>query len=495
MKANKKKKSEGILVNILSIFVGIIFFLNILLAIIVIFLERRDPSATWAWILVLFFIPVLGFIMYLLFGQNLSRKKMFYWEDRDKVGIESLIEEQISQLNQRSFPFQNSTEEKSRDLIHMQLINNAAMFSRHNDIQIFTDGKEKFHSLFHDIEHAQDHIHLQYYIIKNDELGRRLMNVLSQKARAGVKVRVLYDELGSRSLRKSFFKELRRAGGEVEAFFPSKLPLINLRLNYRNHRKLAIIDGKIGYVGGFNVGDEYLGLNKRFGYWRDTHVRIVGEAVHPIQTRFILDWNQASYRYDINYSPRYFQQPGNSGEVGLQIVTSGPDSEWEQIKNGYIKMISLAKDSIIIQTPYFIPDSSLLDALRIACLCGVDVKIMIPNKPDHMFVYWATYFYVGEMLKAGAKIYIYEKGFIHSKSIVVDDEIASVGTANIDVRSFRLNFEVNAFIYNREFSNTLMDQFSEDMKSSTELTLENYMKRPVKIRLKESVSRLLSPIL
>lgn len=481
--------------NILSIFVGIIFFLNILLAIIVIFLERRDPSATWAWILVLFFIPVLGFIMYLLFGQNLSRKKMFYWEDRDKVGIESLIKEQITKLNQRSFPFQNSTEEKSRDLIHMHLINNAATFSQHNDIQIFTDGKEKFHSLFHDIENAKDHIHLQYYIIKNDELGRRLMKVLSQKASTGVKVRVLYDELGSRSLRKLFFKELRQAGGEVEAFFPSKLPLINLRLNYRNHRKLAIIDGKIGYVGGFNVGDEYLGLNKRFGYWRDTHIRIVGEAVHPIQTRFILDWNQASYRYDINYSPRYFQDPISSGDVGLQIVTSGPDSEWEQIKNGYIKMISLAKETIFIQTPYFIPDSSLLDALRIACLCGVDVKIMIPNKPDHMFVYWATYFYVGEMLKAGAKIYIYEKGFIHSKSIVVDHEIASVGTANIDVRSFRLNFEVNAFIYHKGFSNTLMDQFTEDMKASTELTLENYMKRPVKIRLKESISRLLSPIL
>jgi cardiolipin synthase A/B len=482
-------------VNILSIFVGIIFFLNILLAIIVIFLERRDPSATWAWILVLFFIPILGFIMYLLFGQNLSRKKMFYWEDRDKVGIEPLIEEQMAQLNQRSFPFQNPTEEKSRDLIHMHLINNDAIFSQQNEVQIFSDGKEKFHSLFHDIEMAQDHVHLQYYIIKNDQLGKRLMTVLAQKARAGVKVRVLYDELGSRSLRKSFFKELRQSGGEVEAFFPSKLPLVNLRLNYRNHRKLAIIDGKIGYVGGFNVGDEYLGLNKRFGYWRDTHVRILGQAVHPIQTRFILDWNQASYRHDINYSPRYFPKPNSSGNVGLQIVTSGPDSEWEQIKNGYIKMISLAKESIVIQTPYFIPDASLLDALKIASLCGVDVRIMIPNKPDHMFVYWATYFYIGEMLKAGARIFIYEKGFIHSKSIVVDHEIASVGTANIDVRSFRLNFEVNAFIYNKEFSKELTDHFYDDMNSSKELTLEAYRKRSVKIQLKESISRLLSPIL
>lgn len=270
-----------------------------------------------------------------------------------------------------------------------------------------------------------------------------------------------------------------------------------MRLNYRNHRKLGIIDGKIGYIGGFNVGDEYLGLHPKFGYWRDTHLRIVGTAVYAIQTRFILDWNQASHLHEIQYSPEYF--PGKIeeiiGNIGMQIVSSGPDSEWEQIKNGYIKMITSAKESVYIQTPYFIPDASLLDTLRIAALSGIDVKIMIPNKPDHMFVYWATYSYIGEMLKAGAKIYIYENGFIHAKTILVDRKIASVGTANIDMRSFRLNFEVNAFIYSEQIANELTDDFLKDMDLSTHLTADQYSKRSLWIRFKESFSRLLSPLL
>ena len=310
-----------------------------------------------------------------------------------------------------------------------------------------------------------------------------------------MKVRILYDDLGSRSLRKKAFKDLMEAGGEVEVFFPSFFPLINLRINYRNHRKLVIIDGKIGYIGGFNVGDEYLGLKEKFGYWRDTHLRITGSAVYAIQTRFILDWNQASYRHDIDYSPDLFPTFEKTGEIGMQIVSSGPDSEWEQIKYGYIKMISSAKKSIWIQTPYFIPDASLLDALRIAALTGKDVRIMIPNKPDHLFVYWATTYHVGEMLKAGAKIFIYDNGFIHSKTIIVDEQVSSVGTANIDVRSFKLNFEVNAFIYNECIAKSLTESYLKDIEVSKEWTLEEYNKRSWFIRFKESISRLLSPIL
>ena len=294
---------------------------------------------------------------------------------------------------------------------------------------------------------------------------------------------------------KSHFKELIEHGGSVEAFFPSVFPLINPRLNYRNHRKIVVVDGRIGYTGGFNVGDEYLGHNKRFGYWRDTHLRIEGSALHPLQTRFILDWNQASSDQDIEYADRYFPAIPRKGSVGMQIVTSGPDSEWEQIKDGYLKMIFLAKKYIYIQTPYFIPDISFLDALRIACLSGVDVRIMIPNKPDHMFVYWATYSNVGILLKAGAKVYIYENGFLHAKQIVVDDELSTVGTANIDVRSFKLNFEINAFIYDREKSHELAELFEHDIQLSTELTLEMYSNRSRTIKIKESISRLVSPIL
>ncbi|MFE8703313.1 cardiolipin synthase [Cytobacillus sp. FJAT-54145] len=482
--------------EIFSVLLGIIFVLNIFFAIILIFLERRDAGATWAWILVLFFIPGFGFFLYLLFGKNLSKHKLFLWEDRKKIGLEQLISEQINKLNTNQFLFANKTEKDNRDLIYMHLINNDAVLTQNNTVHIFNDGKEKFEALLQDIEKAKQHIHLQYYILKNDNIGRKVIQALTKKALEGVKVRVLYDDLGSRRLTNTFFKELRRAGGEVEVFFPAKLSFINLRMNYRNHRKLAIFDGQVGYVGGFNVGDEYLGLDPKFGYWRDTHLRIEGDAVHAIQTRFILDWNQASDRHDINYSPEYFPDSYTSiGKTGIQIVTSGPDSEWEQIKNGYIKMITSAKKSIWIQTPYFIPDASLLDSLRIASLSGVDVRIMIPNKPDHMFVYWATYSYIGEMLKTGAKIFIYDNGFIHSKSLVVDGKVSSVGTANIDVRSFRLNFEVNAFIYDELISKALQKSFKKDMTVSTELTEDAYMQRSRKIRFKESISRLLSPIL
>lgn len=401
--------------EIYSTMLAVFLVLNIILAVFVIFLERRDAGATWAWLMVLFFIPLLGFFMYLFFGQNLTRRKMFQWEDRKKIGIDELLTNQIAGIKAKDFRFQNDVILKNKDLIYMHLVNNDAVLTQDNSVGVFTDGKAKFDSLIQDIREAKDHIHLQYYIFKRDSLGKSLINLLTEKAKEGVKVRVLYDELGSRSLHKKVFKELMAAGGEIEAFFPSRLHFINLRINYRNHRKIAIIDGKIGYVGGFNVGDEYLGLNPKFGYWRDTHLRIEGSAVHSLQTRFILDWNQASHRHDIYYAPEYFPAAMSSDSVGMQIVTSGPDSEWEQIKNGYIKMISSARKSIYIQTPYFIPDASLLDSLRIAALSGVEVNIMIPNKPDHMFVYWATYSYIGEMLKADANIYIYENGFIHAK--------------------------------------------------------------------------------
>jgi cardiolipin synthase A/B len=481
--------------HLTSIFLGFILVLNIMLALIVIFQERRDVGSTWAWLLVLFFIPILGFVMYLLLGQNLSRKHLFQWDDFKKTGFGKVYETQLTELRSDQFYYRNKATKDSKDLIYMHLINNQALLTEDNSVEIFTDGKEKFDQLFKDIKGARNYIHIQYYIIKNDNLGKRLIEALTVKVKEGVKVRVLYDELGSRRLPKRLFKEFRAAGGQVEVFFPSKFRFINLRMNFRNHRKIVIIDGKIGYVGGFNVGDEYLGLNDKFGYWRDTHLRIQGMAVYALQTRFILDWNQASDDYDVDYVPGLFPENISHGNVGIQVVTSGPDSEFEQIKNGYIKMIMSAKKTIFIQTPYFIPDSSLLDALRIACLSGVEVNIMIPNKPDHLFVYWATLSHVAELLKIGANVYIYNNGFVHAKTLVVDEEISSVGTANIDYRSFKLNFEVNAFLYDEGISRKLTEIFKEDMLVSKLLTIEDYQNRSLEVRLKESISRLLSPIL
>ncbi len=480
--------------HIISILLGILFVLNLGFASLVIFLERKDAGATWAWLMVLLFIPLLGFMMYLVFGQNLSRRRLFDWENIKKVGIEDLIEEQVSEIKGGIYPFRHEEIAKHKDLIYMHLVNDDAVLTQDNSIKVFTDGEKKFDALLKDIESAKDHIHFQYYIFQKDNLGKRIVEKLASKAREGVKVRLLYDEMGSRKTRKKFFKELIAAGGEVEVFFPSRIPYVNTRLNYRNHRKLVIIDGITGYVGGFNVGDEYLGLNAKFGYWRDTHLRIEGSATLAMQTRFLLDWNHAA-RNKVGYEACYFPIVSSPGKAGVQVVSSGPDSEWEQIKNGYIKLITSAKRTIFIQTPYFIPDASLLDALRIAALSGVDVRLMIPNKPDHPFVYWATYSYVGELLKAGVTMYIYQNGFIHAKTIAVDGEISSVGTANIDVRSFRLNFEVNAFIYDEEITKQLERIFIEDMEKSNELTVGNYLERSKWIRFKESISRLLSPIL
>lgn len=481
--------------QMLSLVVTSIIIINVFLAIALIFLERRDPTSTWAWLLVLFFIPIFGFIIYLLLGRQLREKHLFRWEGRSRIGIEKLINYQLNAIEDQSFEFLKSDTKKYYDMIYLHLRNNHSVLTQDNDVQVFTDGKKKFQALLDDLEQAKDHIHIQYYIFRLDGIGQQIVDVLVRKARSGVKVRMLFDDIGSRGLHIKNLHKLTESGGEVAAFFPAVLPLINPRLNYRNHRKLVIIDGRIGYIGGFNVGDEYLGLNKKFGYWRDTHLRVEGSAVHPLQTRFILDWNQASSKTNIQYEEQFFPAIPRKGDVGMQIVSSGPDSQWEDIKDGYLKMIFLAREYIYIQTPYFIPDISVLDALRIACLSGVDVRIMIPNKPDHMFVYWATYSNVGVLLKAGAKVYIYENGFIHAKQIVVDDQVSTVGTANIDVRSFRLNFEVNAFIYDRAKSHELAEIFERDIQNSTELTYEEYVNRPRKIKVKESVSRLLSPIL
>lgn len=482
-------------VTIFSVFTAAIFIFNIILAAALVFLERRDASSTWAWLLVLFFIPILGFFIYLLLGRQLRKKTLFKSGGNKRIGIESLIAHQMNELHDESFQFKNTNTRNYSDLIYLHLRNNGALLTQDNSIKIFNDGRVKFDSLLQDIENATNHIHMQYYIFRLDELGTRIVDALTAKAKEGIKVRLLYDDMGSRSLSKRHFKEFLEAGGEVETFFPSIFPIINPRLNYRNHRKIVVIDGQVGYIGGFNVGDEYIGLSRKFGYWRDTHLRIEGSALHPLQTRFIRDWNQASAHHDIEYDEFFFPVKPEKGNTSMQIVSSGPDEEWEQIKDGYLKLINLARESIYIQTPYFIPDASFYDAIRIAALSGIDVRIMIPNKPDHPFVYWATYSYAGQMLRAGARVFIYDNGFLHTKMIVADNKASTVGTANIDVRSFKLNFEVNAFIYDEKVSRDLAELFDRDMKLSTELTYEMYLDRTRMIKTKESIARLLAPIL
>lgn len=468
--------------------------LNILLAIVVVFLERRNAAVTWAWLMVLFFLPVVGFVLYLFLGQNLTRRRFYkIQEDKQKI-IDALIQNQKRDFRQKGVHYKDPSMVQYQDMIYMNLTGSHALYSQNNEVEIFTEGTAKFAALLRDMEEAKDHIHLMYFIVRDDGLSRRLMELLTAKAKEGVEVRFLYDAIGSSSLSKRFFQNLKEAGGQVEAFFPSRIRYINKRLNYRNHRKLAIIDGHYGYIGGLNIGEEYLGLSKRFGYWRDTHLRLKGGAVLQMQAQFLLDWNLASAS-PVSHELSYFPIRAYQGNVGIQIVSSGPDTEWQEIKNAYIKMILAAKETVLLQTPYFVPDESLITALKMAALSGVSVKLMIPSKPDHRFVYWATRSYIGELLTSGVNCFLYEKGFLHAKTIVVDGKIATAGTANMDNRSFKLNFEVNAFIYDTEVAGRLQRIFDQDLENCRELTLAAYRKRPLNQRFVEAIARLLSPIL
>lgn len=472
----------------------IVIIANILLSLVIVFRERKQTAQTWAWLLVLMFIPVVGFLLYIFFGRGISKEKIFDLKIQNKLGLNVELEEEKQAMERGLFPHPPTGQVDAKQLVYMLTMSSSSLYTSTNDIQLFTDGREKFDALIQDIHQAKSHIHMQYYIYRGDDLGIEVREALTLAAKRGVKVRVLLDAWGSTQVSMKFFEPLLAAGGEVAFFFPLFVPYINPRINYRNHRKIVVIDGSIGYTGGFNVGNEYLGLVKKFGYWRDNHLRIVGKAVSSLQNRFLMDWN-SQHKTEIGFEKEYFPPLEDKGKYAVQIVTSGPDSEHEQIKMTYLKMISLAKKEILIQTPYYIPDASIHEALKLALLSGVQVRMQIPNKPDHILVYWATYSFAAELLEYGAVIETYENGFIHAKTMVVDEGIASVGSANIDVRSFQLDFEVNTIIYDEEMAKTIRQEFFTDSQQSQFLTKEIYENRGKIIKLKEGLARLISPLL
>lgn len=478
----------------MSILITGLFLVNFIIALTIIFLERKNPSATLAWIMILFLVPVAGIIFYFLLSQNIARQKIFRMSKYEEAIINASLNEQISAIKKGEFVFSNPESKKWQDMIRLHQTYSDAFFTQDNRITVLTDGCHKFDSLLKDIKAAKQSINIMYFIVKNDSMGRLLIDALTEKAREGIEVRFLIDAMGSRQISQKILDPLKKAGGQYAFFFPPMFKYLNLKLNYRNHRKLVVIDGCIGYLGGFNVGNEYVGKKKKFGFWRDTHLRLTGSCVQDMNARFILDWRFAS-KENIVLAQAYYGVPCHDGTTGIQIVSCGPESAKEEIKRGYLKMISSAKKNIYIQTPYFVPDASILEVLKTAVLSGVDVRIMIPCMPDHMFVYWATYSYVGILLNLGAKIYIYDDGFMHAKTICVDGEIASIGSANFDIRSFRLNFEANAFIYDAAEVYKLEAIFEADMMKSHELTKHLYRNRPLVIKFKESISRLLSDLL
>lgn len=473
---------------------AILYVASFVIAAAIIFLERKNPSASVAWIMVLFMLPGLGILFYLFLSQNIARQKIFRLSTFETRILSDALQDQIRSIREHSFPFVNEAARRWKDMILLHQTYSRSFLTQNNRVSIFTDGNHKLDTLLSDIRNASTSINIMYYIVKNDSTGRRLLRALEEKAAEGVEIRLLIDGIGGRELSRRHLAGFAAAGGQYAFFFPPKFKYLNLKLNYRNHRKMVIIDDEIGYLGGFNIGNEYLGNNRRFGYWRDTHLRLTGSSVQDLNARFILDWRFAA-KEDLVISSAYYGEVADAGRTAVQIVSSGPDSQKSEVKHGYLKMIANAKRNIYIQTPYFVPDSSIMESLRSAIFSGVDVRIMIPNMPDHMFVYWATYSYVGELLALGARIFIYNAGFLHAKNICVDGEVASVGSANFDIRSFRLNFEVNAFLYDEEEVYKLESIFESDMASCDELTPERYARRSLLVKFKESISRLLSDLL
>ena len=458
--------------------------------IVLICFERRDPVVSLAWLFGFTVVPVLGYIFFLVFGTGLKRKIAKKYAQRWNVNMDlsekMSVEDEKEKLKEYKFlPFS--------DIMSYLLNANNSVLTDGNDIKIYTDAESKFNDLFEDIKNATDSIHLIYFIIRDDYIGNKLLELLTQKAKEGVKVRLLYDDIGSFTTTRKIFDNLKAAGGQVTPFFPFKVGTYS-KINHRNHRKIVVIDGKIGYMGGINVGDEYFG-KKRLSPWRDTHLKITGPAVKYLQKAFSLDW-LFSTNEDISQSlARYFPLCERSEKnKRVQIVCSGPDSKEEANKCAIIKMINSAKNHIYIETPYFIPDQSFMNALKLASKSGVDVRVIIPGIPDKKYVYYSTESYIGELLSAGIKVYKY-KGFIHAKMVAVDEDVVTIGTTNIDIRSFQLHFEVNAFIYDSITTGECNEIFKADLEESNEVTSAIYSKRNIKQRVLEGFFRLFSPIM
>lgn len=473
-----------------------IYVLNFIIAIYLIVSAKKSPSATLAWVVVLYLLPVIGLFGYILFSQPISRYKI------DKLSpnllrINNYIKEgQLRELNTNHSKQVNRILDKWKSMVRLNLEYNNSFLTINDSVEIIVDGKKKFHKLFTDIRNAKESINLSYFIIKNDIVGRKLIKLLTQKASEGVEVRLLMDAMGSKQITALQLKEFEKAGGKYAFYFKPRIRHMYILFNFRNHRKIAVIDSKIGYVGGFNVAKEYAGFKKKFGYWRDTHLRIHGDAVASLNIRFFLDWQYASKEeIDFEKEIRDHAYTLSDGDIPIQIVSSGPNSPKEEIKISFMKMITGAKNRIFIHTPYLVPDEAMIESLIVAARSGVEVNIMIPCMPDHPFVYRTTLLNAGKLLKEGANIYIYENGFLHAKTLCVDGEVCTVGSANFDIRSFKLNFETNAFIYDAEVTRRMEQFFNDDLKYCRKYTLEDRKNISLGERILESISRLLTEIL
>ena len=480
------------LLHYVSLPFNVLYVIIMFFIVILIILENGSPVKTISWILVFILLPVVGIIIYFYIGRNFRKEKIFSRKGiEDFKQIEQLSKKQLIDLPTSELLSSEKIKEKMNIMI-LLLNNSKALLTEYNKVTILNNGKETFDSIIEALESAKEHIHLEYYIVEDDIIGNKVKDILIRKAKEGVEIRFIFDDVGSWSLSKKYIRELKNAGGEIFAFMPVRFSHLANRVNYRNHRKILVIDGSVGFVGGINIADRYITGTKKLGKWRDVHLRIEGQAVHSLQAVFLIDWFFVSDR--IINDDKYFNEHEVEDKKLVQITACGPDSDWASIMQAYFAAIVTAKKSIFISTPYFIPNESILTALKTASLSGIDVRIIMPKHPDSHVVYWGSISYVRELLEAGIKIYFYKKGFIHSKLLMVDDVFSSIGTANIDIRSFDTNFEINALIYDEELTAKLKSDFCIDLGDSEEVVLEEWINRPLLSKIKSSSARIISPL-
>lgn len=464
--------------------IDILLLINYLLAVLfvlgMIIKADKKPVRIFAWTIVLV-IPFFGLICYIYIGKGISAKTKYMLKKR-KIKIEEyekLLQTEALEFKNGNF---NLVEDNNKDLILLNLNNAGSLFSTNNKVKIYTNGLEMLEELKEDIKNATKSINLMFYIFATDKTGKEIRDLLIEKAKQGVKVKVIYDAVGSLKTNKLFFRKLLKVGGEVEAFFPPLfgIKVLNAYANYRNHRKIVVIDGRIGYTGGMNIRDDHMGLHKKLKPWRDTHLRIEGACVYSLQNVFISDWRFVNKKYlptNLYVNNTYYSENNEElhNGIGMQVVTSSPETINEPIKECMIKMIMKAKKVIRIQTPYFILDDTFKGALILALLSGVKVEIMVPKLADHITVWYASISYLQDIERYGAKIYFY-KGFLHSKTLSIDDEITTIGSSNVDIRSFSLNFEVNVVLYGNEITSLCNNMFDEDIKNC-DLIDKSYFKQ------------------
>lgn len=474
----------------------VLVVVNFMLIVGMVFLERKDPKSCIAWALSFLVLPFISWFIYIMVGKGPKFSKR-RWSKRKQLADKKLEQ----RLKNGDFNFYEGSNNENSQIVKLNYYYGGSPCQSNNEVEFFIDAHEMYDRQLEDIKNATESINVMYYLFKTDAAGKALRDALIEKAKQGVKVNVVYDSSGNLKTNLYFFRDLIKAGGKVHPFFPSIFKLINSNFCYRNHRKIVVIDGKIGYIGGMNIGVDYLSQDKRIKPWRDTHLRIVGESVCMLQTRFIKDFTCSSKRaiIDDDITPffdtnKYFPDPIKTGFSPIQIISSGPDTTKQEIKYCYQKIISESKKEVYLETPYFIPDDSFLDTILMAQAAGVQVYLVIPKVWDKKIVYHVTISYLEKLLEAGVKVYKYP-GFIHSKMCVGDEIAASIGTANLDIRSFALNFEVNAVLYSPKEIIKAKDIIKADISISEEYTLEMFKKRSKWSKFWEAILRLFAPLM